>query len=102
MLNFTFSKRRFEGKKKKSVASRDTLIYCGEDLSALRPTPKLEDRPLSVVRNCSFNSHSYFQSMETLVCPQPEDAPCRDKVHIVMMVMTEEIIVYHNEWGMEV
>jgi hypothetical protein len=34
---------------------RDKLIFYGEELLAPRPTPKLEDHPLSVVRDCLFN-----------------------------------------------
>ena len=30
-------------------------IFYGKELLAPRPTPKLEDHPLSSVRNCSFN-----------------------------------------------
>jgi uncharacterized Zn-finger protein len=32
------------------------LIFYGEELLAPRPTPKLEDHPLSAVRNCLFNT----------------------------------------------
>jgi hypothetical protein len=31
------------------------LIFYGEELLAPRPTPKLEDHPLSAVRDCLFN-----------------------------------------------
>jgi hypothetical protein len=31
------------------------LFFYGEQLSASRPTTKLEDRPLSVVSGCVFN-----------------------------------------------
>jgi hypothetical protein len=34
---------------------RNKLIFCGEELLAQRPTPKLEDLPLSAVRDCLFN-----------------------------------------------
>jgi hypothetical protein len=34
---------------------RDCASFYGELLSAPRPTPKLEDHPLSAVRNCLFN-----------------------------------------------
>jgi hypothetical protein len=33
---------------------RNKLIFYGEELSAPRPTPKLEDHPLSPVRDCLF------------------------------------------------
>jgi hypothetical protein len=34
---------------------RNKLIFYGEELLAPRPTPKLEDHPLSAVRVCLFN-----------------------------------------------
>jgi hypothetical protein len=37
------------------VNFRNKLIFYGEDLLAPRPTLKLEDHPLSAVRDCLFN-----------------------------------------------
>jgi hypothetical protein len=34
---------------------RNKLIFYGEELLAPRPTPKLDDHPLSAVRDCLFN-----------------------------------------------
>jgi hypothetical protein len=34
---------------------RNKVIFYGEELLAPRPTPKLEDHPLSAVRDCLFN-----------------------------------------------
>ena len=34
---------------------RNTVSFYGEGLLASRPTPKLEDYPLSAVRGCLFN-----------------------------------------------
>jgi hypothetical protein len=34
---------------------RNKLIFYGEGLIAPRPTPKLEDHPLSAIRDCLFN-----------------------------------------------
>jgi hypothetical protein len=34
---------------------RNMLVFYGEGLLAPRPTPKLEDHPLSFVRGCLFN-----------------------------------------------
>jgi len=31
------------------------ILFNGEELLVPRPTPKLEDHPLSAVRNCLFN-----------------------------------------------
>ena len=44
--------------------------FSSEMLLAPRPTPKLEDHPLSVVRDCLFNI--FAATLHT----QPEDAPC--------------------------
>jgi hypothetical protein len=35
--------------------SFDMILFYGEELLAPRPTPKLEDHPLSAVRHCLFN-----------------------------------------------
>jgi hypothetical protein len=40
------------------VIFRNKLIFYGEQLLAPRPTHKLEDHPLSAVRDCSFNIFS--------------------------------------------
>ena len=37
------------------IPVRNMLSFYGEDLSAPRPTTKLEDYPLSAVRKCIFN-----------------------------------------------
>ena len=34
---------------------RNLMCFYGEELLAPRPTPKLEDHPLSAVRDCLFN-----------------------------------------------
>jgi hypothetical protein len=34
---------------------RNIIHFYGEELLAPRPTPKLEDHPLSAVRDCLFN-----------------------------------------------
>jgi hypothetical protein len=34
------------------------ILFCGEELLAYCPTPKMEDRPLSAVRDCLFNLFS--------------------------------------------
>jgi hypothetical protein len=60
------------------VVFRNKLIIYGEKLLAPRPTPKLEDRPLSAVRDCLFNIFAAtLQNWRGLLHPQPEDAPCR-------------------------
>jgi hypothetical protein len=37
------------------VTFRNKLIFYGEELLAPRPTPKLQDHPLSAVRDCLFS-----------------------------------------------
>jgi hypothetical protein len=37
------------------VNVRNKIVFYGEELLAPRPTPKLEDHPLSTVRDCLFN-----------------------------------------------
>jgi hypothetical protein len=52
---------------------RNIIFFYGEELLASRPTPKLEDHPLSAVRDCLFN---VFDATLHNWRPQPEDAPC--------------------------
>jgi hypothetical protein len=50
----------------------------GEELLAPRPTPKPEDRPLSVVRDCLFNIYAATLHIGGRSShSQPEDAPRR-------------------------
>ena len=52
--------------------------FYGEELLAPRPTPKLEDHPLSAVRDCLFNIFAAtLHNWRPFLHPQPEDAPCR-------------------------
>jgi len=53
---------------------RNRIRFDGEELLATRPTVKLEDRPLSAVRDCLFNifgatlhigGRSYFRNLRT-------------------------------------
>jgi hypothetical protein len=57
---------------------RNIIIFYGEELLAPRPTPKLEDHPLSAVRDCLFNVFAAtLHTWRPFLHPQPEDAPCR-------------------------
>jgi hypothetical protein len=69
--------RRFE-------TFRNNKNFYGEGLLAPRPTRKMEDHPLSAVRDCLFNIFvATLIIWRTFLHPQPEDAPCRgDKGHI--------------------
>jgi len=48
---------------------RNYASFYSEELFAPRPTPKLEDHPLSVVRDCLFNT------FVATLHPQHEDVP---------------------------
>jgi hypothetical protein len=45
---------------------RNMLTFYGEGLLAPRPTPKLEDHPLSFVRCCLFNIFAANLQMEAV------------------------------------
>jgi hypothetical protein len=67
---------------------RNVIIFYGEELLVPRPTPKLEDDPLSAVRDCLFN---VFAATLRICRPflhlQPEDVPCcgdRDRRIVVI------------------
>jgi hypothetical protein len=54
------------------------VIFYNEELLAPRPTPKLEDHPLSAVRDWLFNVFAAtLHIRRPFLHPQPEDAPCR-------------------------
>jgi hypothetical protein len=57
---------------------RNVIIFYGEELLAPRPTPKLEDHPLSAIRDCLFNVFAAtLYNWRPFLHPHPEDAPCR-------------------------
>jgi hypothetical protein len=63
--------RRFE-------VFRNKVVFYGEGLLAPRPTTKLEDHPLSAVRDCLFNIFAAtLRIWRPPLNPLPEDAPCR-------------------------
>jgi hypothetical protein len=56
---------------------RKRFIFYGEGLLALRPTPKLEDHPLSSVRGCLFNVFAAnLHYWRPFLYPRIDDAPC--------------------------
>jgi hypothetical protein len=58
---------------------RNVIIFYGEELLEPRPTPKLEDHPLSALRDCLFNVFAAtLHNWRPFLHSQPEDAPCRD------------------------
>jgi hypothetical protein len=60
---------------KSPIVFRNMVIFYGEELLAPRPTPKLEDHPLSTVHDCIFAATLHIR--RPFLHPQPEDAPCR-------------------------
>jgi hypothetical protein len=73
------------------------FIYYDEELLAPRPTPKLEDHPLSFVGGCLFNVFAAtFHSWRPFLHPQPEDTPCsgdRDPPNMVRDLYTSPSII---------
>jgi hypothetical protein len=63
------------------------VLFYGEELLAPRPTPKLEDHPLSAVRDCLFNViAATLHIRRPFLHLQSEDAPCRgDREPLVMV-----------------
>jgi hypothetical protein len=60
------------------VEFRYVINFYGEVLLAPLPTPKLEDHPLSAVRDCLFNIFAAtLHIWRPFLHPQAEDAPCR-------------------------
>jgi hypothetical protein len=66
------------------------LSFYGEVFLAPRPTPKLEDHPLSGVRGCIFNIFApTFNIWKPFLHPQPEDAPWRGGRDPLVMELVE-------------
>jgi hypothetical protein len=69
---------------------RNMVIFYGEELLAPRPTPKLEDHPLSAVRDCIFAATLHIR--RPFLHPEPEDAPChgdRDPLIMVLLILVD-------------
>jgi hypothetical protein len=79
---------------------RNIIIFYGEELLAPRPTPKLEDRPLSAVYDLLFNVFAAtLHNWRPFLDPQPEDAPChggRDPLNTAEIMFT--VFFYSNPW----
>jgi hypothetical protein len=61
---------------------RNMIRFYGEELLAPRPNPKLEDHPLSAIRDSLLNIFAATLHIWTpFHHPQPEDAPCRGDRH---------------------
>jgi hypothetical protein len=66
---------------------RNMVILYGEELLAPRPTPKLEDHPLSAIRDCIFAATLHIR--RPFLHPEPKDAPCcGDRDPLIMATLT--------------
>jgi hypothetical protein len=64
---------------------RNMVIFYGEELLAPRPTPKMEDQPLSAVHACIRVFAANLHIRRPFLHPQPEDAPCHgDRDPLIM------------------
>jgi hypothetical protein len=72
------------------------LVFYGEELLAPRPTPKLEDHPLSAVRDCLFNIFTATLHIGGHhLHLQPEDVPYHgDKGTTNMVILYYENIAH--------
>jgi hypothetical protein len=70
---------------------RNLVIFYGEELLVPRPNPKLEDHPLSAVRDCLFNVFTAtLHISRPFLHQQPEDAPCRgDRDRLIVVTGTD-------------
>jgi hypothetical protein len=70
---------------------RKMVIFYGEELLAPRPTPNLEDHPLSAVRDCLLNVFAAtLHIRRPFLHPQHEDAPCRgDRDRLIVVTGTD-------------
>jgi hypothetical protein len=71
------------------------LSSYSNDFSARRPAPKLEDHPLSAVRDCLFNTFATILHIwRPFLHPQPQDASRRGDRHPLIMgnkIMTNNL-----------
>jgi hypothetical protein len=73
---------------------RKMVIFDGEELLAPRPIPKLEDHPLSAVRDCLLNVFAAtLHIRRPFLRSQPEDAPCLgDRDHFCPLKKNMEVV----------
>jgi hypothetical protein len=77
---------------------RNIIVFYSEELLAPRPTPKLDDHPMSAVRDCLFNVlaatlHNWRPFLHLL----PEDAPCRYDGDPLNTVFNEHVVSNFNK-----
>jgi hypothetical protein len=79
---------------------RNILIFYGAELLAPHLTPKLEDHPLSAVRDCLFNIFAAtLHNWRPFLHPQGKDVPCRgdrDPLNMTICNTTLTISSLHN------
>jgi len=71
---------------------RNIVRFYGEALSAYSSIPKLEDHPVSAVRDCVFNIFAAtVHTWRPFLHPLPGDAPCcGDRDPFIMVVMKND------------
>jgi hypothetical protein len=70
------------------IVFRNMVIFYGEELLAPRPNTKLEDHPLSAVRDCLFKVFAAtIHIPRPFLHRQPDDAPCRSDKKTLIMVL---------------
>jgi hypothetical protein len=70
------------------------VIFYGEELLAPHPTPKLEDNPLSAVRDCLFNVFAATLHIQRpFLHLQPEDAPCCGDRDPLILVGVRTVVI---------
>jgi hypothetical protein len=76
------------------VTFHNKLVFYGEELLALCPTPKLEDNLLSAVMAYSIYSQLTSICGGYLIHPPPKDAPCCGDRDSHNMATTADICKY--------
>jgi hypothetical protein len=72
---------------------RNRFIFYGEWLLAPRPTPKLEDHPLSAVCDCLFSvSAGDLHGSRPYLYPRYEDEPWRGEIHMTLQILTKDFL----------
>jgi hypothetical protein len=72
---------------------RNVIIFYGEELLAPRQTSKMEDHPLSAVRDCLFTAFAAtLRNWRPFLHLQPEDAPCRGDRECLLSFGAESLV----------
>jgi hypothetical protein len=66
---------------------RNMIRFYGSELQVSRPTPKLEDHPLSAIRDLMQYIRGYPPFWRPFHHPQPEYAPCRGDTHLSRVIV---------------